>query len=218
MKAIILFSGGLDSTVMLALALKTGRECIAISFDYGQRHRVELEHAAQIAQYYQVQHRIIKIDLSVFSSSSLLSDVSVPKNRSFTEINSGGIPSTYVPARNLLFLAYAMGQAELYGAQEIYMGPNAMDARPYPDCRPVFLEAFQQVMNVATKQAVEGAPPRLVTPLLHWDKEEIVRQGRVLGVPLNKTFSCYSPTPLGEPCQVCDACTLRKSAFDRLEI
>lgn len=212
-KAIVLLSGGLDSAVLLALALKQGRECYALSFDYGQRHRIELEYAQKIALHYNVSQRIIHIDSSVFKSSSLVSDISVPRNRSKEEIASGKIPNTYVPARNTLFLAYAMGQAEMLNAQEIYAGPNALDAGPYPDCTPAFIQAFQGVLNVATKQAVEGTSPRLLTPLINWDKAEIIRQGMALNVPLHMTFSCYDPLPTKEPCGVCDACILRAGAF-----
>lgn len=212
-KAIVLLSGGLDSSVLLALALKQGRECYALSFDYGQRHRVELEFAQKIALHYNVSQRIIHIDSSIFKISSLVSDISVPKNRSKEEIANGKIPNTYVPARNTLFLAYAMGQAEMLNAQEIYAGPNAFDAGPYPDCTPAFIQAFQGVLNVATKQAVEGTPPRLLTPLINWDKAEIIRQGMALNVPLHMTFSCYDPLPTKEPCGVCDACILRADAF-----
>jgi 7-cyano-7-deazaguanine synthase len=212
MTAIVLLSGGLDSTVSLAIALKNGRKCHALGFDYGQRHRVELEYAQKIADYYGVPYRIICIDSSLFETSSLVSDLSVPKNRSKEQIFSGKIPNTYVPARNTLFLAYAMGQAELLNAQEIYAGPNALDAC-YPDCKPAFLQAFQAVLNVATKQAAEGSPPQLITPLVLWDKAEIIRQGRALGIPFHMTFSCYDPLPTKEACGVCDACVLRADGF-----
>lgn len=214
-KAVIQLSGGLDSSVTLALALKQGRECFAIGFDYGQRHRVELEHAQKIASHYNVSFRVIHIDSTLFKISSLVSDIPVPKNRSEKEIGNGKIPNTYVPARNTLFLAYAMGMAELLNAQEIHAGPNALDAAPYPDCRPAFIHAFQGVLNVGTKQAVEGAPPKLITPLIYWDKAEIIRQGMALNVPLHLTFSCYDPLPTKEPCGVCDACTLRADGFAR---
>lgn len=211
-KAIVLLSGGLDSAVLLALALKQGRECLALSFDYGQRHRVELEYAQKMAIHYGINHQIIPLDLSVFKTSSLVSDISVPKNRSKEEISGGKIPSTYVPARNTIFLAFAMGFAELLNAEEIYAGPNALDAVPYPDCTPVFIQAFQRLLNVATKQATEGLSPRLLTPLINWDKAEIIRQGMALNVPLDMTFSCYDPIEKN-PCTLCDSCILRADGF-----
>lgn len=210
MKAVVLLSGGLDSTLVLALALKQERECFALSFDYGQRHRIELEYAAKIAAHYNVEQRIIKIDPSIFNTSSLVSNKEIPKNRSQKEILSGKIPNTYVPARNTLFLAFAMGQAELLQADEIHTGPNAMDAAPYPDCTPAFIQAFQSVMNVATKQAAEGHPPKLITPLIHWDKTEIIKQAITLNVPIHMTFSCYDPIDGQHPCTQCDACSLRQ--------
>lgn len=216
-QAVVLLSGGLDSTVMLAWALKQGRKCHALSFDYGQRHRVELEHAEKIALHYNVNIQLIHIDSRIFKSSSLVSDIPIPKNRSQDEISRGKIPNTYVPARNTLFLAYAMALAELLNAQEIYAGPNALDAVPYPDCRPAFIQAFQGVINVATKQAIEGTSPRLLTPLINWNKKEIIRQGMALDVPLHMTFSCYDPLPTKEPCQVCDACILRADGFAKAE-
>jgi 7-cyano-7-deazaguanine synthase len=208
-KAVILFSGGLDSTVMLALALKSGKECFALSFDYGQKHRIELERAKMIADHYQVNHIVIRIDPQTFKHSALLSDKEVPKNRNAAEIAKSGIPSTYVPARNTLFLAYAVGQAEIFGAQEIHFGANAMDASPYPDCRPAFVQAYQQLINVATKQALEGSAPKIHTPLIHWDKTEIVKQGKALQIPFDLTWSCYDPTDSLTPCGSCDACVLR---------
>lgn len=215
MKAIILLSGGLDSTVMMAIALKNDRECHAISFDYGQRHKCELEHAKAVAAHYNVPHKIITIDPSCFDNSSLVSSMTVPKNRKLTEMNNGKIPNTYVPARNTLFLAYALGQAEIQCAQEIYAGMNALDSLPYPDCRPEFVNAFQGLMNVATKQAVEGNPPKLVTPLLHWNKTEIIQQGMLLKAPIHLTWSCYDPSPKKDPCGSCDACILRNDALRR---
>lgn len=216
-KAVILLSGGLDSTVILAMALHQKRECYAIGFDYGQRHCVELEHAQKIAKYYAVDFRILRIDSSIFKSSSLVSNLAVPKNRTTEEITRSKIPNTYVPARNTLFLAYAMGQAELLQAEEIYAGPNAMDAVPYPDCTPAFIQAFQNVLNVATKQAIEGNAPRLLTPLIQWDKAEIIRQGMKVKAPLHMTFSCYDPILSKEPCKQCDACILRAEGFRQVK-
>lgn len=210
MKAVILFSGGVDSTVILALALKRGLECHALSFDYGQRHRVELESAKAIAAHYGVSHQIIVIDPKSFGKSSLVSSLAVPKGRNLEQISAGGIPNTYVPARNTLFLAYALGQAEILEADEIHVGFNALDRNPYPDCRPAFAQAFQGVINVATKQSVEGRAPQLCTPLIDWDKAKIIQEGVALNAPLHMTFSCYDPTPAGKPCGVCDACVLRR--------
>lgn len=213
MKAIVLFSGGLDSSLVLALALKAGRSCIALSFDYGQRHRIELEAAKAIAEYYGVPHRIIKIDVSAFSKSALVDHSELPKNRSASQIANEGIPSTYVPARNTLFLAYATAQAEICEAGEIHVGFNSMDRLPYPDCRKEYLDAFQSVLNLATKQAVEGNAPKIIAPLINWDKNEIAKQAIAINLPIDKTFSCYDPTPAKQHCGACDACVLRRSAL-----
>lgn len=217
MRAIVLLSGGLDSTVLLAIALKQQRECYALSFDYGQRHRIELDSAKKIARHYGVDHRIIAIDPTVFAKSSLVSTAAVPKDRTPSQISSGSIPNTYVPARNTLFLAYALGQAEIQDAKEIYVGFNALDRLPYPDCRPEFVHAFQALIQVATKQSVEGEPPKIMTPLIDWDKCEIIRQGQALNAPLDLTFSCYDPCN-NQPCLRCDACVLRHAAFEQIKI
>lgn len=216
MKAIVLLSGGIDSTVVLALAKEQGLECHAISFDYGQRHRVELKSAAAIAAFYQISHRTILVDPSCFSgpalNSSLTSKTEVPQNRTEKEMSSGSIPNTYVPARNTLFMAYAAGQAEVYNAQEIHFGPNVMDYHAYPDCRPEYFRAYQALINLATKQAVEGSAPRIVTPLIQWDKTEIIKKGLELKAPMHLTWSCYNPLAI-HPCERCDACLLRSSGF-----
>lgn len=216
-KAIILFSGGLDSTVVLALALAKGCECYALSFDYGQRHHDELQSARAIADFYKVHHQIISLDSRAFATSSLVSDLTPPQERTRTAMANEGIPNTYVPARNTLFLAYALGLCELYQADEIHFGPNRLDHSCYPDCRKDYLDAFQQVMRFATKQAVEGRPPRLVTPLLQWEKTEIICQGLALKAPLDMTWSCYSPISKGKPCQKCDACVLREEGFKQAD-
>lgn len=213
MKAVVLLSGGLDSTVSLAMAKEKGRECLALSFNYGQRHLVELEYAKKIASHYHVAHKIIIIDRSSFDHSSLVTAADVPKNRTEKEISESGVPNTYVPARNTLFLAYAAAQAEIFGASEIYAGPNLLDRKPYPDCRPEFYTAFQQVLNLATKQAIEGNAPRLITPLIDLTKKEIVAEAKRLQVPIESTFSCYDPSPKGTPCTACDACILRSQAL-----
>lgn len=217
MKAIVLLSGGLDSTVVLAMAREKERKCITLSFDYGQRHRIELIHAKKIAEHYNVEHCVITIDPKAFSQSSLVKNLDIPKDRNLNEIATSGIPNTYVPARNTLFLAYATGQAELIDANEIYAGPNLLDHNPYPDCRPKFYEAFQNVMNVATKQAVEGNAPKLITPLIYMDKSAIVKEGKRLNVPFDITFSCYDPTLSGQACLRCDACLIREKALSNSE-
>lgn len=216
-RAVVLFSGGLDSTVVLASALEQGRECLALSFDYGQRHRVELEAAKKIALHYGVEHRIIRIEPEVFrtDSSSLTGSGAVGKNRTSEEMQNGTVPTTYVPARNTLFIAYAIVQAEIYQADEIYLGPNKLDQIPYPDCRPPFIQFFQSVTNVATKRAVEGSPPLLITPLLDMDKRQIIEWGIQLQAPLELTFSCYDPIE-SSPCGQCDACRLRAEGWKTL--
>jgi 7-cyano-7-deazaguanine synthase len=213
-KAVILFSGGIDSTVALAIALEKGRECHALSFDYGQRHRVELKSAKTIADYYGISHQIIRIEPHIFGKTSLASDEPVPKDRNLKMIVSSGIPNTYVPARNTLFLAYTLGQAEVLEAEEIYVGFNDMDNSPYPDCRPAFVKAFQSLIEVATKQSIEGRVPQLLAPIISLNKTEIVKQGLALKAPLHLTFSCYDPTLDGKPCGRCDACFLREEAFN----
>jgi 7-cyano-7-deazaguanine synthase len=213
-KAIVLLSGGIDSTVVLALALAQDRSCFAISFDYGQRHAVELEAAKKVTQFYNVPHRIIKIDKTIFNNSSLVnSNLESPRNRSLSAMQTEGIPNTYVPARNTLFLAFALSQCEMHQAQEIHFGANAADYMGYPDCRPAYLQAFQSLMNAATKQAVEGEPPKLITPLIHWNKAQIIRKGLELHAPLEDTFSCYNPINHISPCNECDACLLRQDGF-----
>ncbi len=208
MKAVVLFSGGLDSTVLLAQALQDcGGDCVALSFDYGQRHIVELEAAKNIAQHYDVPHRIVKLDAEAFSASSLVDRaVAVPKG---PETLSEGIPNTYVPARNTIFLSYALGLAEVLDADAIYFGANANDNAGYADCRPEFFKTFQALANVATKQAVEGCGPKMITPLLHLDKADIVRLGRELEAPLEMSWSCYDPQG-SDPCGRCSACQLRE--------
>ncbi len=213
MKAIVLISGGLDSAVMLAQAIKDGKECFGLSFDYGQRHRLELRSAQALCRHYNIPHRLIKLDASIFGTSTLLSAIKVPKDRKPEEIATQGIPSTYVPARNTIFLAYALGHAELVQAEEIYYGPNALDFHLYPDCRSAFVSAFQEVANTATAQAVNGHPPKIMAPLIHMNKQEIIKRGEELNVPFKLTLSCYDPTPLGYHCSACDACSLRKDGF-----
>jgi 7-cyano-7-deazaguanine synthase len=214
MKAIILLSGGIDSTVMLALAKQQGRRCLALSFNYGQRHKIELDAARAVAAYYNTPQHIISLQNAAFSGSALVNEyAAVPSDRTPQQIAMSGIPATYVPARNTLFLSYAMGFAEVTGANEIYFGANALDSGPYPDCRPSYLAAFQTIINLATKQAVEGSAPKLLTPLLEWDKAAIIAEGMRLGAPLNLTFSCYAPLASNVACGHCDACILRQEGF-----
>lgn len=209
MKAIVLFSGGLDSTVALAYACKLKRDCLAVSFHYGQRHTQELLAAKAIAAKLGVEHKIFSLNPQAFQNSSLVSEMSVPKNRSFEEMSQGSIPNTYVPARNTIFLAYAMGQAEVSGAKEIYIAANAMDHNGYPDCRPTFFERFQTLMNVATTQA----SPQIITPFIHSSKAQIIHQGIAYKAPLELSHSCYDPSPKGLHCGTCDACLLRQQGF-----
>lgn len=213
-KAVVLFSGGLDSTVLLALAMEKGYECYPLSFDYGQRHIVELASAEAIAKHYSLSWKVIAIDPSSFQGTSLIDpSLEPPKGRREEEILRGGIPNTYVPARNTLFLSYALGYAEVLGARAIYIGVNAMDRGGYPDCRIEYIEAFRSVAALATKQSVTGEPPEIAAPLIDCDKREIASLGRALKAPLEMSFSCYSPEPSGAPCLLCDACTLRSSAL-----
>lgn len=208
MKAIILFSGGLDSTVMLALALSQGRECLALSFDYGQRHIVELEAAKMIAAHYGVQHLILTIDPRSFKNSSLVAPLPLPQNRTPEEMQHAGIPNTYVPARNTLFLSFALAQAENTGAREIHFGANALDCNPYPDCRPAFIAAFQSLINA------QDIDTKLITPLINWNKKEIGECGKRLNAPLHLSTSCYQPIALHQGCGICDACILRSIALE----
>ncbi len=219
MKAIVLMSGGLDSTVVLALALQKKRECLILSFDYGQRHKIELESAKKIAQYYNIAHKIITIDPKSFGNSSLLSsshgsDISVPKNRTPEEMKQASTPNTYVPGRNTIFLSFAMAQAEIFSAGEIYIGPNALDMK-YPDCSQEFIDCFQRVMQVATVKGCAGNAPKLIAPLLNLNKAEIISLGLSLKAPLEMTFSCYDPKNK-QPCLECDACILRNNAYKEI--
>lgn len=216
MKAIILLSGGIDSTVILSLGLQRGLECIALSFDYRQRHRIELSSAQAVCCHYGVPHHILTLPEASFQQSALCSDLPMPPAKSLDEVKNRGISSTYVPARNTLFLAFALGQAEIYRAGEIHFGMNAADRNNYPDCRPEFAAAFQNLINVATKQSVEGEAPQLVTPLIDLHKPEIIKLGLSLGSPLELTHSCYAPIHGKEPCQTCDACLLREEGFASL--
>jgi len=211
--AVVLLSGGIDSTTTLAIAITGGYEAYALSFDYGQRHQIETQAARRAADSFGVRkHRIAKIDLRVFGGSALTGDIDVPKQRSETEI-ANGIPVTYVPARNTIFLAYALGWAEVIQAADIFLGVNAIDYSGYPDCRPEFIEAFQTVANVGTKAGVEGRRFQIHTPLIKFSKAEIIRKAVKLGVDLSLTHSCYDPSPDGLACGECDSCLLRLKGF-----
>ena len=216
-RAVVLLSGGMDSAVVLAEMRHAGFECHALSFDYGQRHRVELERAAEVARMLgAASHRTARIDLRAFGASALTADIAVPKDRDVAHAHD--IPVTYVPARNTIFLAHALAMAESAGARDIAIGVNAIDYSGYPDCRPEFVEAFERVANLATRAGVEAAARgerwmRVHVPLLRMGKADIVRRGRALGVDLSRTISCYDPTPAGMPCGRCDACQLRERGF-----
>jgi 7-cyano-7-deazaguanine synthase len=212
-RAVVLLSGGIDSTTTLAIAIAEGFEAYALSFDYGQRHQIETQAARRVADSLGTkEHRIAKIDLRVFGGSALTDQIDVPKQRSETEI-AHGIPVTYVPARNTIFLAYALAWAEVIQAADIFLGVNAIDYSGYPDCRPEFIEAFQTLANLATKAGVEGGRFQLHTPLIKFSKAEIIRKAVQLGVNLSLTHSCYDPSPEGLACGECDSCLLRLKGF-----
>jgi 7-cyano-7-deazaguanine synthase len=213
-KAVVLLSGGLDSATVLALARAEGLDAYALSFRYGQRHALELEAAGRVARSLgAARHVVLDIDLRLFGGSALTSDIAVPKKRSAEEIG-GGIPVTYVPARNLIFLSFAVAWAEVLGSSDVFIGVNALDYSGYPDCRPEFIEAFTRTAALGTKAGVEGAAMLTIhTPLIHMTKAEIIREGTTLGVDYGLTFSCYDPTPEGRPCGECDSCLLRAKGF-----
>jgi len=212
-RAVVLLSGGIASTTTLAIAITEGYEAYALSFDYGQRHKIEMEAARCVAKSLDAkQHRIAKIDMRIFGGSALTDDVDVPKKRSATEIGSG-IPITYVPARNTIFLGYAVAWAEVIPASDIFLGVNAIDYSGYPDCRPEFIEAFETLANLGTKAGVEGRCFRIQAPLIKFSKPEIVRKAIELDVDLSLTHSCYDPSPEGFACGECDSCLLRLKAF-----
>jgi 7-cyano-7-deazaguanine synthase len=210
-KAVILLSGGLDSATVLAMARTEGRECLALSIVYGQRHQVELEAARRVAAAVGVaEHVVYPLDLRVFGASALTADIDVPKDAA----GAPGIPITYVPARNTIFLALALGYAEAREAEEIWIGVNALDYSGYPDCRPDFISAFQNVIFNGTRSGVEEQKPRLVAPLLHMTKADIIRHGMHLGVDYAITHSCYDPAADGRACGHCDSCILRRKGFE----
>jgi len=213
-KAVCLLSGGLDSATCLALARRDGFDCCALSFDYGQRHITELDAARRIAAALGAKaHRVGKIDLRVFGHSALTDDIAVPKGRDEAQMGEG-IPITYVPARNTIFLSFALAWAEVLEASDIFIGVNALDYSGYPDCRPEFIEAFEKMSNLATKTGVEGITRmKIHTPLIRLSKAEIVLLGAELGVPFGLTHSCYDPDTAGRPCGGCDSCLLRAKGF-----
>ena len=213
-KAVVLVSGGLDSATILAIAAEAGFELYALSFDYGQRHRFELEAAKRVcAAANVVRHITVPLDLRAFGGSALTDEIAVPKDRSETEM-SGGIPITYVPARNTIFLSVALGWAEVLGANDLFIGVNAVDYSGYPDCRPEFISAFETLANLATKSGVEGTRPWTVhAPLLALSKSEIIQRGIELGVDYGLTHSCYDPDSQGRSCGHCDSCQLRLKGF-----
>lgn len=213
-KAIVLLSGGLDSATALAVALEEGFEAYALSFRYGQRHQVELEFAARIAAAMGVaEHVIAEIDLRRFGGSALTADIAVPKDRDADQAGEG-IPVTYVPARNTVFLSFALVWAEVLEACDVFIGVNALDYSGYPDCRPEYVAAYERMANLATKAGVEGRQRlEIHTPLIHLTKAEIVRKGQALGVDYAFTSSCYDPDEDGRPCCGCDSCRLRAKGF-----
>jgi 7-cyano-7-deazaguanine synthase len=212
-RAVVLLSGGIDSTTTLAIAIAEGYHAYALSFDYGQRHQIEVDAARRVAGLLGAkEHRVGKIDMRIFGGSALTDDIDVPKHRSEKEI-AHGIPVTYVPARNTIFLAYALAWAELISAGDIFLGVNAIDYSGYPDCRPEFIEAFETLANLATKAGVEGRRFQIHTPLIKFSKAEIIRQAIQLGVDLSLTHSCYDPTAEGLACGECDSCLLRLKGF-----
>lgn len=211
--AVVLLSGGLDSATVAAIVRDEGYATYALSFDYGQRHRHELEAAADVAQALGVtEHRIAHIDLRVFGGSALTADIDVPKHESADRLGDE-IPVTYVPARNTIFLSFALGYAEVVGAGDIFIGVNAIDYSGYPDCRPEYIEAFERMANLATKAAVQGARVSIQTPLIDLTKAQIIRKGHDLGVDFAMTHSCYDPSPDGRACGSCDSCLLRAKGF-----
>jgi len=217
-KAVVLLSGGLDSTTTLAIARAEGFDPCALTFRYGQRHDHEVQAATRIAQHWALkQHVIADIDLRTFGGSALTANIAVPKKTEVAQI-PGEIPITYVPARNTIFLSFALAWAEVLPAHDIFIGVNSLDYSGYPDCRPEYIAAFQQLANLATKAGVEGHAMTIHTPLIHWTKAQIIARGRELGVDYGLTVSCYDPTPDGLACGYCDACLLRQRGFAELQL
>jgi 7-cyano-7-deazaguanine synthase len=218
-KAVCLLSGGLDSATCLGVARRDGFDCYALSFDYGQRHAVELDAATRVATFFHAtEHKIAKIDLRVFGASALTADLAVPKHDSVENMGAG-IPITYVPARNTIFLSFAMAWAEVLECSDIFIGVNAIDYSGYPDCRPEFIHAFEHMANLATKAGVEGRTRlHIHTPLAQLNKAAIVRLGAEVGLDFALTHSCYDPEEGGRPCGQCDSCLLRRKGFSEAGI
>jgi 7-cyano-7-deazaguanine synthase len=207
--AVVLLSGGLDSTTVAAMAKAQGWRILALTIDYNQRHRIELDHAARVAEALGAErHIVLPLDLTGFGGSALTADIAVPKDGVMP-----GIPITYVPARNTIFLSVALGWAEAAGARDLFIGVNALDFSGYPDCRPEFIAAFEAMANTATKAGVEGDRFKVHTPLMTLDKAGIIAAANGIGAPLHLTWSCYDPTPEGRPCGACDSCRLRAKGF-----
>ena len=212
-RAVVLLSGGLDSATTLAIVKDEGYEIFALSFRYGQRHEIEIVSAQKVAKSLGVsEHRVLEIDLRALGGSALTDTMDVPKNRAANEMTSG-IPVTYVPARNTIFLSYALAWAEVIGAQDIFIGVNALDYSGYPDCRPEFIAQFEKLAQLATKAGVEGTHYRIHAPLIEMTKAQIIRKGAKLGVQFSLTMSCYDPTSDGGACGECDSCLLRRKGF-----
>lgn len=212
-KAVVLMSGGLDSTTVAAIAKDRGFALYALTFDYGQRHRIEIQKALDVGRNIGVkEHVVVPVDLRRFGGSALTSDIPVPKSRSLDEI-AHGIPVTYVPARNTIFLSFALAWAEVLEARDIFIGINILDASGYPDCRPAYIAAYERMANLATKAGVEGSAITFHAPLIKMTKAEIIGTGRALGVDYSLTSSCYEPSAEGEACGTCDACLLRLKGF-----
>ena len=211
--AVVLLSGGMDSATTAAIAQRRGFELCALSFRYGQRHSIELEAARRVAEYLGIRrHEVLDIDLRAFGGSALTGDLAVPKDTPASQIGER-IPPTYVPARNTIFLSFALGLAEVTGSRDIFIGANAMDYSGYPDCRPEYLQAFERMANLATKAGVEGRGVTIHAPLIALSKQEIVQQGISLGVDYSLTWTCYDPSPDGLACGHCEACQLRLKGF-----
>lgn len=211
-KAVILLSGGLDSTTCLAIAKSKGYDCYALTVNYGQRHKFELQSSKNIVKLFKVQHHsIIDIDLAQFGGSALTDEIQIPKNRGENEMNE--IPVTYVPARNTVLLSIALAWAEILNALNIYIGVNALDYSGYPDCRPDFIKSFEKLSNLATKKGVSGSQFKIRTPLINLTKAQIIKKGLALGIDYSLTSSCYDPDVNGNPCGECDACLLRLKGF-----
>ena len=218
-KAVVLASGGLDSTTILAIVMHEGYDIYALTFDYGQRHKIELKAAQKVVSYFGAKrHLILHIELDAIGGSALTEDIPVPQGRSLKEISAGSVPVTYVPARNTIFLAYALAWSEVLEAKDIFIGVNAIDFSNYPDCRPEFVKSFERLSNLATKAGMEGKGITIHTPLMYMTKGEIIKKGISLGVDYSMTHSCYNPGKDGLPCGKCDSCYLRKKGFEEAGI